>query len=309
MTEKISDSIVNLVGNTPIVRLQKLGSETGCEILVKLESFNPMSSVKDRIAKAMVEEAEKDGSLQPDMTIVEPTSGNTGIGLAMVAAAKGYPLVLTMPDTMSEERIRILKALGADIMLIHGEKGMDGAVREAEKLTESNPRKYYMPQQFKNPANPRVHTETTGREIVNATEGKLDYFVAGVGTGGTVTGVGRILKAECPGVKIIAVEPEKSPVLSEGRKGSHKIQGIGAGFVPDVLDLDVVDEILTVAYDVAARTARDLACKEGIFAGVSSGAAVAVTIEVAKGLEDGKRLLTILPDTGERYLTTDLFAD
>jgi cysteine synthase A len=285
-----------------------MGKETGCEILVKLESFNPMASVKDRISLSMIEAAEKAGALNPEMTIVEPTSGNTGIGLAMVAASKSYDLVLVMPDTMSEERTRILKALGAKLVLTPGSGGMAGAVEKAQEISSSNLDKYFVPQQFTNPANPKVHIETTAREIMEATDGQLDCFVAGVGTGGTITGVGEVLKREVPSVMIVAVEPKESPILSRGEKGPHKIQGIGAGFVPEVLDRELIDEVRTVSYENAAATTRDLARVEGIFAGVSSGAALSVALDLASELGAGKRVLTLLPDTGERYLSTDLFA-
>ncbi|MFW9798960.1 MAG: cysteine synthase A [Candidatus Thorarchaeota archaeon] len=305
----IHDSILDLVGNTPIVRMQRIGKETGCEMLMKLESFNPMSSVKDRIAKSMIEVAERDGQLKPGMTIVEPTSGNTGIGLAMVAAAKGYALTLTMPDTMTKERSRILKAFGAIVVLTPGEDGMTGAVKKSEQIVSEDPGLYFMPQQFKNPANPQVHIDTTAEEVLAATEGRLDYFVSGVGTGGTVTGVGRVLKKQVPDARIVAVEPAESPVLSTGEKGPHKIQGIGAGFVPDVLDREVIDEIRTVNYETAASATALLAQQEGIFAGVSSGAALAVALEIAREQSTSKRILAVLPDTGERYLSTDLFSD
>ncbi|MHA1960894.1 MAG: cysteine synthase A [Candidatus Thorarchaeota archaeon] len=308
MKQRIHDSILSLVGDTPTVRLQRMGKETGCEILVKLESFNPMASVKDRISLSMIEAAEKAGALNPEMTIVEPTSGNTGIGLAMVAASKSYDLVLVMPDTMSEERTRILKALGAKLVLTPGSGGMAGAVEKAQEISSSNLDKYFVPQQFTNPANPKVHIETTAREIMEATDGQLDCFVAGVGTGGTITGVGEVLKREVPSVMIVAVEPKESPILSRGEKGPHKIQGIGAGFVPEVLDRELIDEVRTVSYENAAATTRDLARVEGIFAGVSSGAALSVALDLASELGAGKRVLTLLPDTGERYLSTDLFA-
>lgn len=308
MRNRIYESILDLIGNTPIVRLRRLGKDTGCTLLVKLESFNPMSSVKDRIAKSMIEAAENSGILKAGMTIVEPTSGNTGIGLAMVAAAKGYHLILTMPDTMSEERIRILRAFGADVVLTPGSEGMVGAVNKADKLVADNPKEFYMPQQFKNPANPQTHFENTAKEILEATGGVLDYFVSGVGTGGTITGVGRVLKKESPDVVIVAVEPEESPVLSKGEKGPHKIQGIGAGFVPEVFDRDAVDEVRTVSYEVAANITRLLARKEGIFIGVSSGAALAAALSIAEEQTEDKQILAVLPDTGERYLSTDLFS-
>ncbi|MHA1926675.1 MAG: cysteine synthase A [Candidatus Thorarchaeota archaeon] len=308
MTQKIYDSVVSLVGNTPIVRLQRIGEDTGCEILVKLESFNPMASVKDRIAKSMIEAAEKSNLLKKGMTIVEPTSGNTGIGLAMVAAAKEYAIILVMPDTMSDERRRILSAFGADMVLTPGAGGMAGAVTKASEIVAKEPSRFFMPQQFINPANPQVHIETTAEEILEVTGGKLDCFVSGVGTGGTVSGVGQVLKKQISGIRIVAVEPEESPVLSKGDKGPHRIQGIGAGFVPDVLDQDVIDEVLTVNYETAAEATRLLARQEGIFAGVSSGAALAAALDWAKTNGRDKRILVILPDTGERYLSTDLFA-
>ncbi|MFX1370064.1 MAG: cysteine synthase A [Promethearchaeota archaeon] len=284
-----------------------MGKDTGCEFLVKLESFNPMASVKDRIAKSMIETAENDNRLKKGMTIVEPTSGNTGIGLAMVAAAKGYDIMLVMPDTMSEERKRILIAFGANLILTPGSEGMAGAVVKANEILADEPSRFFMPQQFMNPANPQVHIDTTAREILEATKGKLDCFVSGVGTGGTVTGVGQVLKAEIPGIRIVAVEPEESPILSKGEKGPHKIQGIGAGFVPDVLDQSVIDEVITINYESAAKMARLLAKQEGIFVGVSSGAALAASLGWARRNGEGTRILAILPDTGERYLSTDLF--
>ncbi|MFW9909812.1 MAG: cysteine synthase A [Candidatus Thorarchaeota archaeon] len=309
MKQRIHDSILSLVGNTPIVRLQRIGQELNCELLVKLESFNPMASVKDRIAKSMIEAAEKDKLIQKNTTIVEPTSGNTGIGLAMVAAAKGYRLILVMPDTMSHERRRILRAFGAELVLTPGSEGMTGAITKAKEIISQDSTKFHMPQQFQNPANPRIHTETTAKEILEATNGNLDCFVSGVGTGGTITGVGRVLKKEIKGIRIVAVEPEESPMLSQGRKGPHRIQGIGAGFVPEVFDRSVVDEVVTVSYESAVSITRLLAKQEGIFVGVSSGAALFAALESAKKIGEKKRILTILPDTGERYLSTDLFAD
>lgn len=309
MKQRIHDSILSLVGNTPIVRLQRIGQESNCELLVKLESFNPMASVKDRIAKSMIEVAERDKLVHKSTTIVEPTSGNTGIGLAMVAAAKGYRLILVMPDTMSHERRRILTAFGAELVLTPGSEGMTGAITKAKEIISQDSTKFYMPQQFQNPANPRIHTETTAKEILEATNGNLDCFVSGVGTGGTITGVGRVLKKEIKGIRIVAVEPEESPMLSQGRKGPHRIQGIGAGFVPEVFDRSVVDEIMTVSYESAVSITRLLARQEGIFVGVSSGAALFAALESAKKIGEKKRILTILPDTGERYLSTDLFAD
>ncbi len=309
MRHRIHDSILSLVGNTPTVRLQRIGQETHCELLVKLESFNPMASVKDRIAKSMIEAAEKSELIRKGTTIVEPTSGNTGIGLAMVSAAKGYRLILVMPDTMSQERRRIVTGLGAKIVLTPGSEGMAGAINKAKEIVSHDSTKFYIPQQFQNPSNPRIHGETTAREILEATGGQLDCFVSGVGTGGTVTGVGQVLKKEIEGIHIVAVEPEESPMLSKGEKGPHKIQGIGAGFVPEVFDRIVIDEIMTVSYAKAARTTRLLARQEGIFVGVSSGAALWAALESAKKLGKGKRILAILPDTGERYLSTDLFID
>ncbi|MHA2080036.1 MAG: cysteine synthase A [Candidatus Thorarchaeota archaeon] len=309
MINRIHDSILSLVGNTPIVRLQRIGRNTNCELLVKLESFNPMASVKDRIAKSMIEAAEKRKQIREGITIIEPTSGNTGIGLAMVAAAKGYSLVLVMPDTMSHERRRILTALGAELILTPGSEGMPGAIAKAEEIVSHDSAKFFIPQQFRNPANPQIHIETTAKEILEATEGNLDCFVTGVGTGGTVTGVGQVLKKDIKGIRIVAVEPEESPMLSKGEKGPHKIQGIGAGFVPEVFDRSVVDEIMTVSYESAVTITRLLARQEGIFVGVSSGAALSAALESAKRIGEGKRVLTILPDTGERYLSTDLFAE
>jgi len=297
--------VLDLVGGTPIVRLNRLPADGSAAVWAKLEMFNPMSSVKDRIGLAMVEAAERDGALEPGATIVEPTSGNTGIGLAMVAAVKGYKLVLTMPDTMSAERRGLLSALGAEIVLTPGKAGMRGAVEKAEELATE--RGHFMPQQFRNPANPGVHRRTTGAEIWEQAEGKLDAFVAGVGTGGTVTGAGGFLKERKPDVKVVAVEPEASPVLSGGKPGPHKIQGIGAGFVPEVLDRGVIDEIIKVSNEDAAATARRLAREEGILAGISSGAACFAALEVARGLGAGKDVVVVFPDTGERYLSTGLF--
>jgi cysteine synthase A len=299
-------NILELVGDTPIVRLNRLPGPNDATIWAKLEAFNPMSSVKDRICLAMIEAAEKDGKLRNGMTIVEPTSGNTGIGLAMVATVKGYRLILTMPDTMSVERRKLLKALGADLVLTPGAEGMPGAIRKAEDLVASS-RDYYMPQQFNNPANPEVHRRTTALEILKQRDGKVDAFVAGVGTGGTITGVGEILKGRNPAVQIIAVEPAASPVLSGGPPGRHRIQGIGAGFVPAVLNRGVVDRVIPVPDGQAAETARRLAREEGIFAGISSGAAAFAALRVARELGGGKDIVVLLPDTGERYLSTDLF--
>lgn len=303
---KIYDDITKTIGNTPLVRLNKINPYEA-EILVKLESFNPLGCVKDRIGIAMIEDAEGKGLIKKGATIIEPTSGNTGIGLAFVAAAKGYNLILTMPETMSIERRKLLRILGAEIILTPGPEGMKGAVQKAEELVEKTPGAF-MPQQFKNPANPKIHRETTAEEIWKDTDGRLDIFVAGVGTGGTLTGVGTVLKKRLPDVKIIAVEPFDSPVLSGGSAGSHKIQGIGAGFVPDVLDRDLIDEIIKVKNEQAQKVARELAKKEGILAGISSGAALFAALELAKRPENkSKRIVVLLPDTGERYLSTDLF--
>ena len=303
---KRATNVLELIGDTPIVRLNRLTDADSATVWCKLESFNPLSCVKERICLAMVEAAEGEGKLKKGMTIVEPTSGNTGIGLAMVAVVKGYRLILAMPDTMSLERRKLLKALGADIVLTPGSEGMKGAIGKAEELVGSSA-DYFMPQQFRNPANPEVHRRTTAREILEQTDGKVDAFVAGVGTGGTVTGVGEVLKEKNPGVKIVAVEPASSPVLSGGKPSSHRLQGIGAGFVPEVLNREIVDEVITVTDVEAAETARRLAKEEGIFAGISSGAAAFAALRVARDLGAGKDVVVLLPDTGERYLSTDLF--
>jgi len=304
---KVMDSVLDAVGNTPIVRLNRVVPPGSATVLAKLESFNPMSSVKDRIAKAMIETAERKGKVNADTTIIEPTSGNTGIGLAMVCAVKGYKLILTMPETMSIERRRLLSAFGAKLVLTPGAEGMKGAVAKAEELCASTPNSLVL-QQFKNKANPWVHKKTTAKEIIKAVD-RLDAFVAGVGTGGTVTGVGRALKKKYPQVRVVAVEPEDSPVLSGGRPGPHKIQGIGAGFVPDVLDKKVFDRIIKVKADDAVQTTRRLAREEGLLVGISSGAAAWAAFQVAKELGEGKVVLVLLPDTGERYLSTDLFEE
>lgn len=301
---KIAKDISELIGDTPMVRLGRLVTPGMAEILAKLEQFNPGGSIKDRICLSMIEDAEKKGLLKKDSTIIEPTSGNTGIGLAMISAAKGYRCVLIMPETMSIERRKILKAYGADIVLTEGAKGMRGAVEKAEELAKKAPNSY-MPQQFKNPANPDAHRRTTAREILDATGGNLDAFVAGVGTGGTITGVGEVLKKHNPKIKIIAVEPKNSPVLSGGKPGPHKIQGIGSGFVPEVLNLKIVDEIVQVEDYDAYKTSRALARDEGIFAGISSGAAVWAALKTSRELGKGKIVVTILPDTGERYLSME----
>jgi cysteine synthase A len=306
---RIANDMTELIGNTPLVRLNKIARDARATLLAKLEFFNPASSVKDRIGVSMIEEAEKTGKINKDSVIIEPTSGNTGIALAWVCAAKGYRCILVMPETMSIERRKLLKALGAEIILTPGEKGMSGAIEVAENLARSNPN-YFMPQQFKNPANPEIHRRTTAEEIWRDTDGKVDILVAGVGTGGTITGVAEVIKARKPSFRAIAVEPEKSPVLSGGTPGRHRIQGIGAGFIPDVLNRDIIDEVIRVNEESAIETARRLAREEGIIAGISSGAAVYAGIEVAKREENkGKIIVVILPDTGERYLSTDLYEE
>lgn len=302
----IFDNILKTVGRTPLVKLNKLASPKSAQVLMKIESFNPGGSVKDRIALNMVEEAEKKGLLKKGMTIVEPTSGNTGIGLAMVAAVKGYPIIFTMPETMSVERRTILKHFGAKLILTPGDKGMVGAVIEAQNLSDSDT--YYMPQQFENESNTDIHRKTTAVEIINDLDNTIpDYLVVGVGTGGTITGVGKVLKEKYPEIKVIAVEPADSPFLSQDKAGPHKIQGIGAGFIPDILDLDIIDEVITVENEDAFEVSRKLCSKEGIFAGISSGASVWAAMQIAKKAGEGKTVLTVLPDTGERYLSTPLF--
>lgn len=301
---KIYDDITKTIGRTPLVRINKLAAGLDATVLAKLESFNPLSSVKDRIGLAMIDAAGKSGVLKKDSVVVEPTSGNTGVALAFVCAARGYKLILTMPDTMSIERRMLLKFLGAEIVLTDGTKGMKGAVEKAEELVKTFDNAF-MPQQFNNPANPEIHRRTTAEEIWNDTDGKVDIFVAGIGTGGTITGVGEVLKKRKPSVRVIGLEPKDSPVLSGGKPGSHKIQGIGAGFVPEVLNREVMDEIMIVSHEVAGRIARALAREEGILAGISSGAALWAALEVAKRKEaKGKTIVVILPDTGERYLST-----
>lgn len=303
---KIYEDITKTIGNTPLVKINKLNKNPNT-ILVKLESFNPYSSVKDRIGIAMIEAAEKEGKINKDTVIIEPTSGNTGISLAFVAAAKGYKLILTMPETMSIERRQLLKILGAELVLTDGTKGMSGAVAKADELVAET-KNSFMPQQFNNQANPEIHRKTTAIEILNDTNGKVDIFISGVGTGGTITGVGEILRKKNPNVKLIAVEPKDSPVLSGGAPGPHKIQGIGAGFVPQVLNRDIIDEIILVSNEDAGETARQLAKTEGILAGISSGAAMWAALQVAKRKENkDKTIVVILPDSGERYLSTWLF--
>ena len=304
---KIVNSVADLVGRTPIVKLNSVTGENEGNVYVKLEFFNPGSSVKDRLALAMIEAAEKDGTLQPGGTIIEPTSGNTGIGLAMIAAAKGYRAILVMPETMSLERRNLLRAYGADLVLTPGPEGMKGAIAKAEELAQTEG--YFLPQQFKNPANAEIHRLTTGPEIVEAFEGlKLDAFVAGIGTGGTITGAGGVLKENFEGIEIIAVEPADSPVLSGGKPGPHKIQGIGAGFVPDVLNTTIYDSIIAVENETAFEVARKVAREEGILVGISSGAAIYAAIETAKRLGAGANVLAIVPSNGERYLSTPLYA-
>ncbi len=306
---RIYTDITRTIGNTPLVRLNRLTAGLEATVLVKLESFNPLASVKDRIGVSMIEAAEREGRIGPDTILLEPTSGNTGIALAFVCAARGYRLVLTMPETMSLERRKLLQALGAELILTPGEEGMKGAIRKAEELTARDPR-YLILQQFQNPANPEVHRRTTALEIWSDTDGEVDVLVAGVGTGGTITGCAGVLKELKPGLKAVAVEPASSPVLSGGQPGPHKIQGIGAGFVPDVLRLELVDEVIQVADEEAMETARRLAREEGILAGISSGAVTFAALQVARRPESaGKLVVAILPDTGERYLSTELFAD
>jgi cysteine synthase A len=307
---KIANNITELVGNTPLVRLNRVAFGTGATIAAKLEFYNPAHSVKDRIGIAMIDAAEKAGRIKPDTVIVEPTSGNTGIALAMVAAARGYKLILTMPETMSKERRMLLRAYGAELILTPGSEGMDGAIRRAEDLAASDPERYFVPQQFKNPANPEIHRKTTAEEIWKDTDGKIDYFIAGVGTGGTITGVGEVLKARKPALTVIAVEPDTSPVLSGEPKGPHPIQGIGAGFVPEILNTKIYDEIIRVKGGDALETARRMAREEGLLVGISAGAATWAALQLAKRPEaKGKLIVVIIPDFGERYLSTDLYKD
>jgi cysteine synthase A len=303
---RIYDDITKTIGNTPLVRINRMTKGSVAEVLAKLESFNPLSSVKDRIGLSMIEAAERDGCLGKDTMIIEPTSGNTGIALAFVCAAKGYRLILTMPETMSVERRTLLKMLGAELVLTPGTEGMPGAIRKAEELIKQTPNSL-MPQQFKNPANPEIHRTTTAEEIWRDTDGKVDIFVGGVGTGGTITGVAEVIKSRKPGFKAIAVEPKASPVLSGGKPGPHKIQGIGAGFVPDVLNRKIIDEVIQVSNEDAIATAQRLAREEGILCGISSGAALWAALEVSRRLENkGKVIVVVIPDTGERYLSTAL---
>ena len=306
---KIYKNMYKTIGSTHLVRLNRITGDIGCEILAKQESFNPLGSVKDRIGLAMIKTAEEQGLIKPGDTIVEPTSGNTGIALAFVCAVKNYDLVLTMPETMSMERRMLLKHLGAKLVLTPGPEGMKGAIAKAKEILE-NTSNSYMPDQFSNPANPEIHRQTTAEEIWNSTEGRVDIFVAGVGTGGTITGVAEVIKARKPSFKAVAVEPAASPILSGGKPGSHKIQGIGAGFVPDNLNTKIIDEIVTVTNEDAIETSRQLALQEGILCGISSGAAVWAALETAKKEENkGKQIVVLLPDTGERYLSTDLFSE
>jgi len=304
---KIANTISELIGNTPLLRLSRMAKECKGEVLAKLESFNPCGSIKDRIGISMIEAAEREGLIRKDTIILEPTSGNTGIALAFICAARGYRLMLTMPDTMSSERVHLLRMFGAEVVFTPGNEGMSGAVRRAEGMAAKDPR-YFVPQQFKNPANPEIHKKTTAEEIWRDTDGELDFVVAGVGTGGTITGISEVLKTRRPGIKSIAVEPGSSPVLSGGSPGPHKIQGIGAGFIPEVLKMGLIDEVISVSNEDAGLFARRLAKEEGVLAGISSGAAAYAAIKVARREEnEGKRIVVILPDTGERYVSTWLF--
>jgi cysteine synthase len=306
---KIANDVTELIGNTPLVKLNRLTKDSVATVAAKLEYFNPSHSVKDRIGVSMINAGEKAGLITKDTVLIEPTSGNTGIALAFVAAARGYKLVLVMPDTMSKERRMLLRAYGAELILTPGSDGMPGAIRKAEEIAASD-KKYFMPQQFKNAANPEIHRKTTAEEIWRDTDGQVDIVVAGVGTGGTITGIGEVLKSRKPGVKIVAVEPDASPVLSGGAKGPHVIQGIGAGFVPDVLNTKIYDEIIRVKNDDALQTARDMATREGLLVGISSGAATWAALQLAGRPENkGKLIVVIIPSFGERYLSTPLFAN
>ncbi|MCG8572085.1 MAG: cysteine synthase A [Spirochaetes bacterium] len=304
---KIANNLTELVGNTPLLRINRLTQGLKANIYAKLEYFNPLSSVKDRIAYAMIDDAEKKGKLDQDTVIVEPTSGNTGIGLAFIAAVKGYKVILTMPESLSDERKKLLKILGAELVLTPAEKGMKGSIAKAEELAKQY-QKSFIPMQFENPANPEIHRKTTAVEIWNDTDGEIDFFVAGIGTGGTITGTSEVLKSKKSSIKTIAVEPEGSPVISGGEPGTHKIQGIGAGFIPDILNVSVIDEIIKVSDEEAALTTRRLAKEEGLFVGISSGAAMTAALKVAQRPENQeKNIVVILPDTGERYLSTWIF--
>jgi len=306
---KIAGNLTELIGKTPLLRLRDISDATGVEVLGKLENFNPLSSVKDRIGNAMVEAGEKAGKINKDTRIVEPTSGNTGIALAFVCAAKGYKCTLVMPETMSVERRNILKALGAELVLTEGAKGMKGAIAKAKEIVSSN-HNTFMPQQFENPANPEVHRKTTAQEILNDTDGHVDIFISGIGTGGTITGVGEVIKEKNPSLRVIAVEPEASAVLSGGESGPHKIQGLGAGFVPEILNTEIYDEIIQVSNEDAFAAARNIGKQEGLLVGISSGAAIHAAAMVARLPENkGKTMVVILPDTGERYLSTPLFQE
>ena len=304
----IANNVTELVGNTPLVKLNRVTEGAQANVLAKLEFFNPGSSVKDRIAVAMIDAAEKAGKINKNTTIVEPTSGNTGIGLAMVCAARGYKLIITMPETMSRERRMLMRAYGAELVLTPGPEGMGGAIAKAKELAEANPDSFFIPQQFENPANPEVHRNTTAVEIWNDTDGKVDIVVAGVGTGGTITGIGEVLKAKNPNIQVVAVEPAASPVLSGGPKGPHPIQGIGAGFLPSILNTEIYDEIIQVPSEAAFETARAVGSQEGVLVGISSGAAVWAAVQLARRPENkGKNIVVIIPSNGERYLSTPLF--